>query len=87
MEPAEGRTNPLTAFRQVDLPLPFAPSSATASPWRTERSTPSSTCLFAYPAFEPRRPTSNASGMAEIGLQHVAIGTDFRGVPSATLRP
>ena len=40
IQPSIGRMEPLIVFSAVDLPLPFAPSSATTSPRRTRKSTP-----------------------------------------------
>ncbi len=40
--PASGRTTPLTIFTSVDLPAPFSPISACASPSRISKLTPSS---------------------------------------------
>ena len=43
MPPATGRSSPAIARMSVDLPAPFAPSTATTSRSRTSRSTPFST--------------------------------------------
>jgi len=44
MAPAVAGSSPATSRSRVDLPQPLGPSSATNSPGRTCRSTPSSTC-------------------------------------------
>src|SRR6202012_2765041 len=78
IDPRRGRTKPLIAFNRVDLPLPLAPSSTTVSPATTSRSTPNRICRLRYPASTPRA-INNGSGMAEIGLQHRAVGTHLGG--------
>src|SRR5437763_16276744 len=40
MAPASGATAPLSTFMSVDLPAPFSPTRAWASPGRRSRSTP-----------------------------------------------
>ena len=40
--PGVGKTSPSSTFSSVDLPQPFAPSSATFSPGATSNETPSS---------------------------------------------
>ena len=37
ISPESGLTSPKTAFRRVDLPAPFSPSSATTSPALTDK--------------------------------------------------
>src|SRR6266478_1542651 len=80
MLPALGRMKPLTQLSTVDLPLPFAPSSATTSPCATPNPTPNRICLFGYPASTPRT-ISNLSAMAEIGFQNHSVRADCGGRP------
>src|SRR6266508_2031814 len=84
MLPWTGRTMPASAFRQVLLPAPFAPISATSSPSRTWRSMPRSASTAPYAT---RRSLTSSMGrlsteaivLAEIGLHHARVRPDDRG--------
>ena len=58
----------------VDLPAPFEPMTATASPDRTSSETPWSTRMLPYPAW--RSTSSSIPGLADVGGHHLRVGAD-----------
>src|SRR5438067_434392 len=73
--PEVGRSRPAMHLSNVDLPAPFAPTSATSSPAETDNETPRSTATPAYPALSPR--TSMPRSGTEIRLDDARIARDF----------
>src|SRR5688572_13278896 len=63
MRPASGRWTPARIFISVDLPAPFSPTSACASPGRTARSTPEST---AFPAKDFEMSSISSAGAVDV---------------------
>src|SRR6267143_3293881 len=79
IEPDVARTNPLSTPSRVDLPAPFAPTSATSSPPATSRSIPNRTGPAPNPAVRPRT-SRRGSGLepfrvalTEVGLDHTLV--------------
>src|SRR5207237_7104484 len=73
--PDVGRKRPAMHLSSVDLPAPFAPTSATISPGATESVTPRSTGTPPYPAYRSR--TRIPSG-AKVRLDDAWIARDRR---------
>src|SRR3954453_19665968 len=83
--PRQSRTMPKTARNSEDLPAPFAPSTAMASPWPTRIDTPRTACT------RPYRTSRSCSSRrivrlqalnclrAEIGLPHQRVAADLLG--------
>src|SRR6267378_2475748 len=77
--PAVARTNPLSTPSSVDLPAPFAPTSAISSPAAISRSIPNSTGPASNPAFSPRTLSSGSGpepfriALPQVRLDHALV--------------
>src|SRR5262249_41888657 len=75
--PRHGHSTPEMVRLRVDLPAPFAPSTATISFALTVRSTPRKISVAPYPVWSPETPRGGSESRVGIGPLpgHVARGT------------
>src|SRR5438309_2691547 len=83
--PEVARTRPLKTPSKVDLPAPFAPTSAISSDGSMSRSIPKSTGPASKPAVRPRT-SSRVSGLEAVGIALAEVGMDHALVPQHDLR-
>src|SRR5437879_1208856 len=83
--PAAAGTRPLSTPSRVDLPAPFAPTSATSSAGATSRSIPKSTGPAPKPAVSPRTLRSG-SGLEAFCIALAQVGLDHSLVPQNDVR-
>src|SRR5262249_13248493 len=79
MAPRHGFRKPMAVFISVVLPMPFLPSSATASPLRTSSDTPNKIGVAPYPAWTSRMRNISVITAAEIRFDHARVAANGRG--------